>query len=293
MKQILLLAAVSVIVGGCSVEMEAINRACSLVAEAQRSAQLNLGDDAEDAEFDAVASALDRAHRAVMNLGDRDVKILVRDCDSVSGVERGTYRSVVYPAMASDLRKVELELGGRVRAVEQAREQFGREVEASCQALERAEEVEIRGAIGRLADLDRALELVEARWSEEQRATFLDLCSVDINRDWNLIRESLAAVATSERNAIDAERQEREIAEKRRAEEKAQAEAEAARRETEQMLAVLIQMEMAWNSISRSDRSTVCTMFRQDRVRTSQQWVRLSGYGKPEYAFVFLSEACR
>ena len=59
------------------------------------------------------------------------------------------------------------------------------------------------------------------------------------------------------------------------------------------MLGVLVEMEAAWWSLSSADRRTVCGLFRDDRIGTSNRWVQLSGYGKPEYAFVFLSEACR
>lgn len=53
-----------------------------------------------------------------------------------------------------------------------------------------------------------------------------------------------------------------------------------------------MEMELAWTSVSRSERATTCVLFQQDRIGTSEQWGQLSGYGTPKYAFVFPSQAC-
>lgn len=280
-RSLLTLVALAVIASGCGSDSDAIEEACSLVTLAQQVGQSELRGAPEEAEFSVVAAALDAAHAAVMGLSSREARRLARDCDAVSAVESGRFRSREYSAFAVDLRGVEDRLERSIQALATARQEFANDVRFACNALRRVDDFTVRGAIDRLADFDRAVRLLERSWDDDQRATFVTECDVDVDQDWSAAREALAPIAASEQAEIDEQEAQR-----------AREEAEAAQRETEEMFAILVEMERAWNSISRADRGTVCSMFRQDRIGTSQQWVRLSGYGKPEYAFVFLSQAC-
>lgn len=296
-RTLLALLGLALIAGGCSGDSQSIDDACSRVVHAQQVAQRNLAGSPGEAQFATVTEALHEAHVAVMGLSTRDSRRLTRNCAAVSGVERATFRSLEYPAVAANLRAVEEQLAETVRSVQFARRQLSREIEFACEALEKADDAQARGAVARLADLDRAVVLLESGWNVDQRMEFIAACGVDLDRDWSVVREALVLAAAAEQSAIAEREAQREVeqqaAEQRRAEVQARRESEASQRAAEEMLAVLVQMEMAWNSISRSDQATVCALFRDDRVGTSQQWVRLSGYGKYEYAFVFLSEACR
>lgn len=291
-RTLLALLGLALVAGGCAGDDQAIDDACSLVVRAQQAAQRDLAGSPGEEQFATVTEALHEAHVAVMSLSTREARRLARDCSAVSGVESGTFRSLAYSAVAVDLRAVEERLAETVRTVRAARRQLERDIEFACKALEKADDIEVPGAIGRLEGLDRAVELLESEWNTDQRDEFLAECDLEFDRDWSAVREALVPIAAAEQSDIDRREAEQQAAAQRRAEDQARREAEAAQRETEEMFAVLVQMEMAWNSISRSDRGTVCALFREDRVGTSQQWVRLSGYGKPEYAFVFLSQAC-
>lgn len=291
-RSLLALAALAFVASGCGGDSDAIDEACSLVARAEQVAQRELAGSPEEAQFSTVTAALNDAHEAVMRLSSRDARRLARSCDAVSGVESGRFRSTEFAAFAVDLRAVEDRLSREVQALATARQEFANDVRFACNAIRRADEPRVAGAIDRLGNVDRALELLDDTWDEEQRAAFFAECDVELDEAWEETREALVTAAAAEQAEIDERAAQRAREEAERAAQRAREEAEAAQRETEEMLAILVQMERAWNSISRSDRATVCSMFRQDRIGTSQQWVRLSGYGKPEYAFVFLSQAC-
>ncbi len=280
----------AIIAAGCGGDSQAREDACSLVSRAQELAGRELSDQSPNPDLEAVTDALEKAHAAVMGLNERDVRRLIRNCDNVSGVGSATYRGLQYVDTADDLGRIERRLVGKIAEVER---KFSGAFKSVCDAFETADETAVRGAIGRLRVLDRAIRLFQEEWTVEQREAFISSCDVELDRDWDAAREILVSIAATEQQQIDEREAAQKAAADRRAEEEARKEAEAARRQTEEMLSVLVEMEQAWNSISRSDRGTVCSLFRQDRVGTAQQWVRLSGYGKPEYAFVFLSEVCR
>ncbi len=292
----LLLSILVVVSSACSSGAPSVADACSLVERARMDSASRLSGPPSSESIEATQQSMDAAHAAVSDLSSRQRRRLVADCDAVTGYARAAYRGTTYPTIASDLQAGEASIRealGALAALEADEKKFVVEKTATCEALSDATSTEVEGAGKRLLDLNRAVSTLRDQWSVEQLERFADYCEVEVDQDWEAVIAALTPVAETERERIAQvarEQQERARAEQERKQREA---AEASARQTAEMLKVLVEMEAAWWSITRSDRATVCSMFRQDRIRTSQRWVALSGYGKPEYAFVFLSEACR
>jgi flagellar biosynthesis chaperone FliJ len=299
----LLLSLLVIVSTACSSGPSPVAEACSLVERARMDSASRLSSSPSRQSIEVVQKSMSAAHFAVSRLSSRQRRRLVADCDAVTGYAKGVYRGISHPAVASDLQAGEASIREALVALaafEAAEKQFEAaekrlvvEIEATCKALGDAKNTEVEGAESRLRDLNRAVKMLRERWSNEQLERFVDYCEVEVDQDWEADISALTPVAQTERERVlQAAREQQERAQALQ-EKKQREAAEAENRKNAEMLNVLVQMEAAWWSISRSDRATVCSMFRKDKIGTSRQWVALSGYGKPEYAFVFLLEACR
>lgn len=267
-------AAVAILLTGCSRDTSEIDAACDAVAAAAA-----LGDIevdvllAERARYDEAVELLDAAHRATDELSGRQRRRLVENCASVTDHTWERLRQRNSQRVAVDLLDIESRIAAAADMMafaaereQQADEEYERTASIACTSLEKARTPDADNALWVLSDLEDVV-FRQRLWTDRHWQQFRSDCPLGT-------RTSVDNAVRNLTRVVEAQRQDR------------------ARSDANEMIVVLAQMEMAWNSISSTDRAVVCGRFRQDGVGTAQEWVRLSGYGRPEYAFAFLSQVC-
>jgi hypothetical protein len=266
----------AVILSACSSDNAAIENACDAVETAVSvTTPLPTADGlAEDPTlYSTVLAALDAAHAATDGLSGRERRQLAERCGAVSDTvltklrQRNSQHIAV--GLVSAERRIS-EADAAIAALEerrvQAEEGYSRTSSVACQSLEKALDPDPDSTRWILADLE-SMAFRQRLWFDDHWARFEEECPVVLELSMDAAIERLGEIV-----AIEDEN--------------------SSQNETMEMLAVLAEMERAWNSISVSDRLVVCSQFRQNGVQTAQNWIRESGYGRPEWAFVFLSQAC-
>jgi len=268
--------ALAVLLSACSTDDEAIEFACGSVEAATAVARpLPLGETlASDAtRYKALLAALDAAHEATDALSRRERRVLAERCGAVSDTVLKKLRKQNSQYVAVDLVSAETRISSADTAMAaaaarrlQANEEYPRTSSVACEGLRNAVEANASNARSILSEL-QSIVRAQRVWFDEHWARFEEDCPLVLELSLDAAVERVGTIVAME-------------------------DEKSAQNETIEMFAVLAEMESAWNSISSSDRSVVCSRFRQNGVQTAQEWIRASGYGKPEWAFVFLSQAC-
>lgn len=259
---------------GCTVDASAVDAACVAVQDAAAIGMPGVASLANNPRlYEQLLETLDVAHGATDELTRRERSRLVRDCPAVRDMTLERFRTRNSQYVAVGLLSLEARLAEADSAMadlaaqeRQADEEYPRTASVACSSLEKAQALDPENARLVLADL-KSMAFRQTIWTERHWDQFRSECPLVLEYPMADALADLAQVV-----AIQDE---------------AESQSDAG-----EMFIVLAEMETAWNSISVGDRVTICTRFQQDGVGTAQEWIRAAGYGRPEWAFVFLTQAC-